>query len=181
MARLKEHYQQTVVPALQEKFGDENVNALPYIRKITVNVGTGKHFREADQYAKVEQALKVITGQKPVERKTNKSISQFRLRSGMTVAQMVTLRGDRMYDFLDRLITIAFPRTRDFRGIGLQKIDEHGNLNFGIPEHNIFPELSNEELEISFGMQVNITVVNSDSEKTRFLLEQMNFPFSNQA
>ncbi len=178
MGRLKEHYQQVAVPALQEKFGINNYYAVPYIRKITVNVGTGKHFRETDQYAKVEQALRVITGQKPVGRKTNKSISQFRLRSGMTIGQMVTLRGERMYDFLDRLITIAFPRTRDFRGIGLQKIDENGNLNFGIPEHNIFPELSNEELEMSFGMQVNITVDNSNREKTIFLLEQMNFPFN---
>jgi len=180
-SRLEEHYNQNVVPALQKEFEIDNVYAIPKIYKIVVNVGTGKHFREADGYAKVAKALEKITGQQPVERKTNKSISQFKLRSGMTVAQMITLRNERMYDFLDRLISIAFPRTRDFRGISLQKIDKHGNVNFGIPEHNIFPELSNEELEINFGMQVNISVTNSDPEKTQYLLEQMNFPFNKES
>lgn len=178
MARLKTKYIEEVAPKIAKEFGIENPMALPKIQKITLNVGTGKNFRDAKKFEKVQQALNTIAGQHSVGVKTKKSVAQFKTRQGMTVALKVTLRGERMYEFLDRLVSIALPRTRDFQGVSVDKIDANGNLNFGIPEHMIFPELSNEELELNFGLQVNVTVLNSDKEKTDLLLRELGFPLT---
>ena len=177
MLSLKEQYQGNLKPELMSKFHINNVLAAPKIEKITINVGTGKNFRDVQKFEKVKAVLTTIAAQQPVSVSAKTSIAQFKTRKGMTIGLKVTLRGDRMYDFLDRLISIALPRTRDFQGIEATKIDSKGNVNFGIKEQIIFPELSNEELGINFGLQINITISNSDKEKSLYLLKSMGFPF----
>jgi large subunit ribosomal protein L5 len=177
MLSLKEHYQENLKVDLMKEFKINNSLAVPKIEKITINVGTGKNFRDVQKFEKVKSVLKTISAQQPVSVSAKTSIAQFKTRKGMTIALKVTLRGNRMYDFLDRLISIALPRTRDFQGIESTKIDSNGNVNFGIKEQIIFPELSNEELGINFGLQVNITISNSNREKSLYLLKSMGFPF----
>ncbi|MEX0597221.1 MAG: 50S ribosomal protein L5 [Candidatus Paceibacterota bacterium] len=174
---MKTRYQENLKLDLMKEFGISNTLATPKIEKITLNVGTGKNFRDVQKFEKVKAVLTTIAAQQPISVAAKSSIAQFKTREGMTIALKVTLRGDRMYDFLDRLINIALPRTRDFQGIEATKIDEKGNVNFGIKEQIIFPELSNEELGINFGLQVNITISNSDKEKSLYLLKSMGFPF----
>jgi large subunit ribosomal protein L5 len=177
MSSLKTRYQDNLKPELMKEFGINNTLAAPKIEKITLNVGTGKNFRDVQKFEKVKSVLTTIAAQQPISVAAKNSIAQFKTRKGMTIALKVTLRGERMYDFLDRLISIALPRTRDFQGIESTKIDSKGNVNFGIKEQIIFPELSNEELGINFGLQVNITVSNSNKEKSLYLLKSMGFPF----
>lgn len=177
MFSLKEQYQDSLKTELMNKFNINNALAAPKIEKITINVGTGKNFRDVQKFEKVKSVLTTISAQQPVSVAAKTSIAQFKTRKGMTIGLKVTLRGDRMYDFLDRLISIALPRTRDFQGIESTKIDSKGNVNFGIKEQIIFPELSNEELGINFGLQINITISNSDKEKSLYLLKTMGFPF----
>jgi large subunit ribosomal protein L5 len=177
MLSLKERYQENLKPELMKEFHINNVLAVPKIEKITINVGTGKNFRDVQKFEKVKAVLTTIAAQQPVSVAAKSSIAQFKTRKGMTIALKVTLRGSRMYDFLDRLISIALPRTRDFQGIESTKIDSKGNVNFGIKEQIIFPELSNEELGINFGLQINITISNSNKEKSLYLLKSMGFPF----
>lgn len=177
MSSLKTRYQESLRPELMKEFGIKNTFAAPHIEKITLNVGTGKNFRDVQKFEKVKSILTTISAQQPISVAAKSSIAQFKTRQGMTIALKVTLRGERMYDFLDRLISIALPRTRDFQGIESTKIDEKGNVNFGIKEQIIFPELSNEELGINFGLQVNITISNSNKEKSLYLLKSMGFPF----
>ena len=177
MASLKTRYQDELRPTLMQEFGLSNKFAAPKIEKITLNVGTGKNYRDVQKFEKVKSVLTTIAAQQPISVAAKSSIAQFKTRKGMTIALKVTLRGDRMYDFLDRLISIALPRTRDFQGIDVNKIDDKGNVNFGIKEQIIFPELSNDELGINFGLQVNLTISNSDKEKSTYLLKSMGFPF----
>lgn len=177
MARLKTHYIDEIRPNILSEFGLTNELEAPRLSKITINVGTGKHFRDAKQFEKVASTLATITGQKPVPVQAKRSISQFRIRKGMTIGLKVTLRGNRMYEFLDRLISVALPRTRDFQGIPLSSIDKQGNANFGIKEQIIFPELSNDQLSMVFGMQINMTIDHSDTQKSEYLLRQFGFPF----
>ena len=162
MASLKTRYQDELRQTLMQEFGLSNKFAAPKIEKITLNVGTGKYYRDVQKFEKVKSVLTTIAAQQPISVAAKSSIAQFKTRKGMTIALKVTLRGDRMYDFLDRLISIALPRTRDFQGIDVNKIDDKGNVNFGIKEQIIFPELSNDELGINFGLQVNLTISNSD-------------------
>lgn len=177
MARLKTVYFEELRSQLLKDYSLNNVMEAPKIDKIVLNVGTGKNFRDAQKFDKVKSVLTTIAGQKPISVSAKSSIAQFKTRKGMTIALKVTLRGERMYEFLDRLISIALPRTRDFQGIPASKIDDKGNVNFGIKEQIIFPELSNDELGINFGMQINITVSNSSKEKSYSLLKSMGFPF----
>lgn len=177
MARLKTQYQSEILPQLVTDFALANSLEAPKITKVTINVGTGKHFRDANSFEKVKSVLATIAGQQPVSVQAKTSVAQFKTREGMTIALKVTLRGDRMYEFIDRLISIALPRTRDFQGIPLSSIDEKGNVNFGIREQIIFPELSNEQLGINFGLQVNMTIQNSDKPKSETLLRSLGFPF----
>lgn len=177
MARLKTRYADEIVPKLVKDFDLGNNLAAPKITKITLSVGTGKNFRDAKKFEKVKSVLATIAGQQPVSTKAKSSIAQFKSRQGMTIGLKVTLRGARMYEFLDRLIALALPRTRDFQGIEITKIDQNGNVNFGIREHSIFPELSNDELLLNFGLQVNVTVANSDKQKSEALMRELGFPF----
>jgi large subunit ribosomal protein L5 len=176
MSIYKQDYNTRIVPLMQKEFDLSNIFEVPKIKKVVVSSGTGKHFRDAKKFEKIKNALTVLTGQTPVSTKAKQSISQFKSRQGMTVGLKVTLRGERMYDFLERLVTISLPRTRDFQGISLNSVDKIGNLNFGIPEQTIFAELSNEDLEVLFGLQVSIQVANSDKSKTIYLLKELGFP-----
>lgn len=174
---LQEVYRKQVVPSLKEKFGHTNILAVPRLEKIVINVGTGKNYREEKAISEIRNGLMVITGQKPVETKAKKDISTFKLRSGMVVGLKVTLRGKRMYDFLERLISLTLPRTRDFKGIPFTSVDKGGNLNIGIKEHTVFPEISTEEVGIIFGIEITIVTTAKTSEESIELLKLLGFPW----
>jgi len=176
MARLLKQYRESIIPAMREKFNYKNVMAIPKIEKVVVNVGIGKVIKEKKILEKIEEDIKKITGQMPVARKAKKSIAGFKLREGMNVGLMVTLHGKRMYDFIDRLISIALPRSRDFRGISVKSFDECGNLNMGIKEQNIFPETTYETLKDIFGFQVTITTTSKTKKEGLELLKLFGFP-----
>ena len=176
MNRLVEKYRQEIVPALRSQFSYANIHSVPRVRKITVNTGVGRLAKDEKLMKKIEQDLAIITGQKASLRNAKKSIAGFKLREGTPVGYMVTLRGTRMYDFMDRLISLALPRTRDFQGISNQSVDDAGNLNIGIKEHNIFPEVSYESLKDIFGLQVTIVTNAGSKEKGLALLKMMGFP-----
>jgi len=177
MNRLKERYQKEVIPALKTEFGYENVMAIPKLEKIVVNMGLG----EATQNAKLADVgadeLGRITGQKAVVRRATKSIAQFKLRQGMPVGAMVTLRGERMYEFLDRLISIALPRVRDFRGVSPKGFDGRGNYTLGLRDQLIFPEIDYAKVDKLKGMNVTIVTTAKDDNQARALLKHMGMPF----
>jgi large subunit ribosomal protein L5 len=174
--RLQEKYRKTVSPAMQKDFGIENVMAVPKIEKVVINTGVGRITKEDKTIERIAKELAMITGQKPVLRKAKKSISGFKLRQGVTVGVSVTLRGKRMYDFLDRLISIALPRSKDFRGIDPNNFDKMGNLNFGIKESSIFPEINYENVKDIFGLEVTVVTTAKNREKGAALLKQIGFP-----
>lgn len=174
--RLQEKYRKTVAPAMQKSFGIENIMAVPRIEKVVVNTGVGRIAKEDKVIERVAKDLTMITGQKTVYRKAKKSISGFKLREGVTVGISVTLRGRRMYDFLDRLIGVALPRSKDFRGIDSKNFDKMGNLNFGIKESSIFPEINYENVKDVFGLEVTVTTTAKNRERGIELLKQMGFP-----
>ena len=177
MSRLKDRYQKEVAPALQKEFGYKNVMAIPKIQKIVINMGLG----EATTNAKIADTgadeLGRITGQKAVVRRATKSIAQFKLRQGMPVGAMVTLRGERMYEFLDRLITVALPRVRDFRGVSGRAFDGRGNYNIGVKEQIIFPEIEYDKVDALRGLNISITTTAKTDEEARKLLQLMGMPF----
>ena len=177
MTRLKEQYQAEVVPALTKEFGYSNVMAVPKLDRIVVNMGLG----EATQNAKLidvgAQELTKITGQKPVTRRAKKSIAQFKLRQGMPIGTMVTLRGERMYEFLDRLISIALPRVRDFRGISPKGFDGRGNYTLGLRDQLIFLEIDYMNVDSARGMNICVVTTAPTDEEGRRLLQLMGMPF----
>jgi len=174
---LKTRYQEKIVPKLMEQFGYTNIHQVPKIQKVTVNRGLG----EASQNAKsLEASLKeiaLITGQKPVVTRAKKAIAGFKIRQGMPIGVMVTLRSDRMYAFLDRLINLALPRIRDFRGISPKSFDGRGNYNLGLREQLIFPEIEYDKIDQIRGMDVAITTTAQSDEEGRALLREMGMPF----
>lgn len=176
MTRLQEKYRKIVIPALQKSFVIENVMAVPKIEKVVVNTGVGRIVKEDKTIERIVKDLTKIIGQKPVYRKAKKSISGFKLRQGVNVGISATLRGKRMYDFLDRLISIALPRSKDFRGIDAKNFDKMGNLNFGIKESSIFPEISYENVKDIFGLEVTVVTTAKNREKGIELLKQLGFP-----
>ena len=176
MSSLLAKYRKEVIPAMQKKFGIENIMAVPKVVKIVINVGIGKAIKDNKFVEKVERDLGLLSGQKPVFRKAKQSISGFKIREGMNVGLMVTLHGKRMYDFIERLINVALPRSRDFRGIDLKNFDKMGNLNLGIKEHSIFPEIHYESLKDIFGLEITIVTTAKDREKGIELLRLMGFP-----
>lgn len=176
MSRLLKHYRTDVAPALRKEFGIENAMAVPKISKIVVNVGVGRMLKDGRSMERVERDLAVLTGQKPSARKAKKSVASFKVRQGQVVGYAVTLRGTRMYDFLDRLISVALPASKDFRGIDPKNIDAHGSLNFGVREHNIFPEVTYETLKDIFPLQITITTTATNPEQGRSLLKHMGVP-----
>ncbi len=178
MARLKEKYEADVVPKLKREFAIVNPMAVPRITKVVCNIGTGEASRNAKILDQAMDELAAIAGQKPVVRKARKSIAQFKLRVGMQIGCSVTLRRDRMYEFLDRLVNIALPRVRDFRGLSPKGFDGRGNYTMGIRDHLIFPEIDYTKVEFPKGMNVTVVTTASTDDQARFLLQELGFPFA---
>jgi len=182
MMKLKEKYQKEVIPKMMEKFGYKNKMAVPKIEKVVVNVGFGKLVsdkipKEKEKiYQQILEDLALICGQRPILTKAKKSISGFKLRKGESIGAKVTLRKDRMYDFLERLIHIALPRTRDFKGISPKSFDKNGNLTIGIKEHIVFPEISPEKVKEIFGLEITICTTAKEREEGIHLLKFLGFP-----
>ncbi len=174
---LKEQYAKEIVPALKKEFSITNVNAVPKVTKVVVSVGLSQGLKDPKVLETVEQTLLRITGQKPVKTKAKKSISNFKIREGMVVGMMVTLRGDRMWDFLTRLTQTTFPRVRDFRGVSPKVIDAQGNASFGFREHIAFPEIRSDEVERLHGLQITVTTTARDRARGLALLTALGFPF----
>jgi len=177
MARLREKYKNEIAPALAKEFEIKNPMAIPKIEKIVVNMGMGEASSNAKVLDVAADELKAITGQKPVITKAKKSIAAFKLRQGMAIGTMVTLRGDRMFEFLDRLISIALPRVRDFRGISGKAFDGRGNYTLGIREQLIFPEIDFNKVDKTRGMNISIVTTAANDEQARSLLKSMGMPF----
>jgi large subunit ribosomal protein L5 len=176
MPRLQDKYRKEIAPALRKKFGIANVMATPRVTKVMVNTGTGKVQRDAKSLEKLQNDLAILAGQKAAVRKARKSVASFKLREGMPIGYAATLRGKRMYDFLDRLVSLAIPRSKDFRGIAIKNVDQEGNLNFGITEHSIFPEITYESLKDIFSLQVTVVTSTKDREQGIELLRLMGVP-----
>ena len=176
MSTIKEQYKKKVIPAMKDKFSYKNIMAIPKIEKVVLNVGIGKIVKEEKMVEKIRNDIAKITGQIPAFRKAKKSIAGFKLREGTNVGLIATLRGKRMYDFIERLIFVALPRSRDFRGISAESLDNSGNLNIGIKEQNIFPEVSYESSRDIFGFQITVTTTAKTKEEGLELLKQIGFP-----
>jgi large subunit ribosomal protein L5 len=176
-ARLQQTYRETIAPKLKQDLGVANIMQVPRITKITVNMGVGEAVADKKVMDAAVADLTRITGQKPMITKSRKAIAAFKLRAGLAVGCMVTLRGDRMYEFLDRLISIAMPRIRDFRGVSARSFDGRGNYSLGIKEQIIFPEIQYDQIDQVRGMDITITTSASDNKQGRALLEAFNFPF----
>jgi len=177
MARLRQHYQKSVVPALVKEFGYKNVMAVPKIQKVSVNIGLGEATQNAKLMDGAVNELSQIAGQKPVVTKAKKSIAAFKLREGMSIGAMVTLRGDRMYEFLDRLMNVALPRVRDFRGVSSKSFDGRGNYTLGVRDQLIFPEIDYNKVEKVKGMNISITTSAKTDAEGLALLKHMGMPF----
>lgn len=176
--RLQEKYRKEISPALAEKFGYKNKMAIPKAEKVFVAVGVGKISKEDNLISQIVNELALITGQKPVITKTKKSISNFKIREGMPAGVKVTLRGAKMYDFLDRFISIVLPRVRDFKGISVKNLDGAGNITIGLKEHSVFPEIDLNDVKYIFGLEITIVTTAKTNEEAEELLRLMNFPFS---
>jgi large subunit ribosomal protein L5 len=180
MSRLRNRYEKEVVPALEKEFGYNNVMAIPKLRKVVVNMGLG----EATQNAKIVDTgvdeLAKITGQKPVITRAKKSISQFKVRKGMPIGTMVTLRGERMWEFLDRLMSVALPRVRDFRGVSPRGFDGRGNYTLGLRDQLLFPEIDYMKVDKARGMNISVVTTAKTDEESRKLLQLLGMPFRNQ-
>jgi len=176
-ARLKEKYQKEVVPALQKEFGYKNVMAVPKIEKVVVNMGLGEATSNAKLVDTGADELARITGQKAVTRRAKKSIAAFKVRKGMPIATMVTLRGERMWEFLDRLMSIALPRVRDFKGVSPRGFDGRGNYTLGLRDQLLFPEIDYMKVDKARGMNVSVVTTAKTDEEARKLLQFIGMPF----
>ena len=177
MSRLKERYDKEVIPALKKEFGYTNVMAVPKIAKVVVNMGLGEATANAKIIDTGADELARITGQKPVTRRSKKSIAQFKVRKGQPVGTSVTLRGERMYDFLDRLLSIALPRVRDFRGVSPKGFDGRGNFTLGLKDQLLFPEIDYMKVDKSRGMNVSVVTTARTDQEARKLLQLIGMPF----
>lgn len=176
-ARLKERYQAEIAPALAKEFGIANPMAIPKLEKVIVNMGVGEAIGNSKLLDAAAEELKAITGQKPVVTKAKKSIAAFKLRQGMSIGTMVTLRGARMYEFLDRLITVALPRVRDFRGVSGKAFDGRGNYTLGVRDQLIFPEIDFNKVDKTRGMNITIVTTARTDEQAQALLKGLGMPF----
>jgi len=174
---FKDYFQQQLVKKGMEVFGVKNPMAVPRVLKIVLNVGAGEAVVNKGALEKIQEQLSLISGQKPVITKARKSVSAFKIRKGLPIGVKVTLRGKRMYDFLEKLIKIVIPRIRDFRGISSESIDEHGNLNLGFPEQTIFPEIDFDKIDKIRGLEVTIVTNAKVKEKGKKLFELLGIPF----
>ncbi len=183
MTSLQEKYNKKILPALKEKFGFKSISECPRLEKVVVNVGIGKRVikdpsKKDDLIKKISDDIALITGQRPQVRKAKQSISGFGVRKGMPIGLRATLRGRRMYHFLDKLINVVLPRIRDFQGIKESSIDSEGNLSIGLDEQLVFPEISSDDADIFFGMEITITTTKKSKEEGSELLKMMGVPFS---
>ena len=177
MARLQDHYKETVVPQLMEKFGYSSIMQVPRIEKITLNMGVGEAVGDKKVMEFAVGDMEKIAGQKAIVTKAKKSVAGFKIRDGWPIGCKVTLRRDRMYEFLDRLINIAIPRIRDFRGVNPRSFDGRGNYSMGVKEQIIFPEVEYDKVDALRGMDITITTSAANDEECRALLDGFNFPF----
>lgn len=178
MARLAEKYKNEIVPQLKEEFGRSNAHSLPKLSKIVLNMGLGAAVQDRKRLEEALMHLSVITGQKPEITKAKKSVAGFKLREGMEIGCRVTLRGRRMYEFLDRLITLALPRVRDFRGVKAKAFDGNGNYSMGLSEQMVFPEVDADNAKYTQGMNITIVTDSSNDDEVKVLLEKFGMPFS---
>lgn len=177
MARLKDIYRKDVVPALNKQFGYKSIMQVPRLTKITLNMGVGEALADKKVLANAIADMEKIAGQKPVQTLAKKSVAGFKVREGWPIGCKVTLRGERMYEFLDRLINVALPRVRDFRGLDAKGFDGMGNYNFGVREQIIFPEIEFEKVDAMRGMNITFTTTAKTNDEGRALLAAFNFPF----
>jgi large subunit ribosomal protein L5 len=177
MARLYDKFKKEILPDLMKKFGRENVHSIPKLEKITINMGVGKAIEDKNKLEVSHQQLTAIAGQKAVITKAKKAISAFRLREGLAIGCKVTLRGKRMYEFLDRLINVALPRIRDFRGVNPKSFDGNGNYNLGIAEQLVFPEIEADKVNFTQGMDIAFTTTATSDDEARELLRGFGMPF----
>ena len=177
MPRLKQRYREEILPALRDEFQFANVMQVPGLTKIVVNMGVGEAARDSKLIEGAVRDLTAITGQKPQVTKARKSIAQFKLREGMPIGAHVTLRGDRMWEFLDRLLSLALPRIRDFRGLSPKQFDGRGNYTFGLTEQVMFHEINQDKIDRSRGMDITIVTTATTDDQGRALLKQLGFPF----
>jgi large subunit ribosomal protein L5 len=177
MSRLREHYEKTVKPTLMKEFGYDNPLQAPRLEKIVVNMGVGEAVQDQKRVEAAVQDLSLITGQKPVVTRAKKSIATFKLRQGMAIGVKVTLRKERMYEFLDRLITVALPRVRDFRGMSPKSFDGRGNYTLGLKEQIVFPEIDYDKVDQVRGMDVVIVTTAKSDDEARALLRGFDMPF----
>ena len=179
MARLHTHYRERVVPDLMKQFGYQSLLQVPRIQKITLNMGVGEAVADKKVMESAVGDMEKIAGQKPVVTKARKSIANFKIRAGYPIGCMVTLRGARMYEFLDRLVNVAIPRIRDFRGVSARAFDGRGNYNMGVKEQIIFPEIEYDKIDVLRGMNITITTTAKSDEEAKALLAAFKFPFRN--
>ena len=178
MSRLKEKYYNEIIKDLTEKFGYKNRFSVPRLKKIVVNVGAGEMAHQKELIESIRDEISVITGQKPALTRSKKSISNFKIRAGAPVGYKVTLRGERMYDFLDRLINFVIPRIRDFRGVSRTAFDDNGNYTLGIKEQTIFPELELDKVPMTHGLDISFVTTSENKKETMALLESFDMPFA---
>ena len=176
--RMKARYREEILPALREQFGYANVMQVPSLTKIVVNMGVGEAARDSKLIEGAVRDLTAITGQKPQVTKARKSIAQFKLREGMPIGAHVTLRGDRMWEFLDRLLALALPRIRDFRGLSDRQFDGRGNYTFGLTEQVMFHEINQDKIDRSRGMDITVVTTATNDDEGRALLKKLGFPFA---
>ena len=179
MARLKDQYRENIAPELMKKFGYKSAMQVPRISKVTLNMGVGEAVNDKKNIDMAVGDMTKIAGQKPVVTKARKAIANFKIREGLAIGCMVTLRGERMYEFLDRLITVAFPRVRDFRGVSGRAFDGRGSYNIGLKEQIIFPEIEYDKIDKLRGMNISITTTAKTDEEAKALLAAFRFPFRN--
>jgi large subunit ribosomal protein L5 len=175
--RLKARYREEIVPALRTEFDIANIMQVPGLTKVVVNMGVGEAARDSKLIEGAIRDLTAITGQKPAVTKARKSIAQFKLREGMPIGAHVTLRGDRMWEFMDRLLSLALPRIRDFRGLSPKQFDGRGNYTFGLTEQVMFHEINQDKIDRSRGMDITIVTTATNDDEGRALLKQLGFPF----
>jgi large subunit ribosomal protein L5 len=180
LPRMLAHYRETIAPALQSEFNFDNVMQIPRLTKIVVNMGVGEATRDAKLMDGAVRDLTAITGQKSAVVRARKSIAQFKLREGMPIGAKVTLRGDRMWEFLDRLLSLALPRIRDFRGLSAKQFDGHGNYTFGLNEQSMFREIDVDRIDRQRGMDITLVTTATNDDEGRALLTQLGFPFAGQ-
>jgi len=179
-ARLRDRYQKEIAPAIAREFGIKNPMAVPRVEKVVINMGMGEAIANAKVIDTAADELRAVTGQKPVTTRAKKSIAAFKLRQGMPIGTMVTLRGDRMYEFLDRLVSVALPRVRDFRGVSPKAFDGRGNYTLGIRDQLIFPEIDFNKVDKTRGMNISIVTTARTDEQARALLKALGMPFRQQ-